>query len=202
MSNPSTYIDDSDIVAATPAAALRLPIELLAGADKPALRETTDRLLRTLLGEPEATSASVTVSSGEVTVAAGDAFGDTSVDALDDHLDSVVNAAIDVYWHVELGDDEPSHFRDFDGSRSVRADGGRQLRSTPDPATAHPDDLLEREVRVDFGTRVETAEIRSVTDDVDRGRELRLQVTSDTGTRIAVVDPTSCDIAVLDGGDR
>lgn len=214
---PRSYQDGTDIIAETPAAALRLPAALLAGADKPALRETTDRLVRTLIAEPEATAASVIVPSGEVELAAGDAFGDTSLDALDEHLDALANAAIDVYWHVELGDDQPAHFQSpgdpFD-DRELRADGSGTLTadateprdhgdtSVPDPATAHAEELLGRRVRVAFTTRVEIGEIRGVEDDIERGRDLRIRITTDTGTRNVVLDPTRHDLSVLPtGGD-
>ena len=70
----------------------------------------------------------------------------------------------------------------------------------PDPGTAHPQNLLGRRVRIDFGKREDVGEIRNVSDDIERGRELHLRITTHTGTRIAVVNPAAYDLEVQPAG--
>lgn len=82
-------------------------------------------------------------------------------------------------------------------------DPRQKTRSVPDPETGHPQNLLGRQLRIDWGARVDVGEIRHVSYDVERGTEIRLGIPNGDGgwSRMVTFDPSDHDVTML-GGDE
>lgn len=79
-------------------------------------------------------------------------------------------------------------------------DGGFITQAPPNPKTSHPDRLLGRRVRVDWGDAEDVGEIAEVRDHVERGRELSIRIPTERGRRMGTVRVEQHDCELLPKG--
>lgn len=116
--NIQTTTTKTSIEATTATATLTIPIDVVNSHSDDTLLAYTKTLAGALLATPESKAVSTELESGTLELRAGEAFWETGAQRLHDHIERLVAAVLETYFHVELDAGAPDHYR------RVSADGG------------------------------------------------------------------------------